>query len=550
MVNLDGQYQLARRAFSEGNWAECIRLAGVVLSDDPRHSGAMDLIASARRGLEISERGQGERRVLSILFCDLVGSVSLAAELGAERYRELLLDIQDLCVRAITAYEGRVAQYLGDGILAYFSYPQSHEGDAARATMAALEIADAVRTRSERYRQEYGRDVAIRIGIDTGTVVAGAMGSGQWTTSDSIVGDSINVASRVQGLAGPNSVLITDATYSLASAAVTAESPQTVELRNFPRPVTVWTAVGASAIHANARPTRPRRALVGRHDEVSLLNRAWSAALRGGSRQCLIVGDPGMGKTRLAEHAMNLCHAGGGRLVELRCSAVWAHSSLWPAAVALRRLLGLEQHDPDSFLQLLRERLRTVGGDEPSGNVVALLGRLLGAPVEIDLLPEQIRIMTMRALADLVAAVAAQGPVLLVVEDLHDADASTVELLQHLVARTDLPLMLLITSRRPHPELPFVEEVVTLEPLSDGASADLATALLPAGEQSEIQALVARADGVPLFIEELAYGLADGIGLDGLPLIGPAGRAPRRPRSALYPHRRDARRAGRGRSRW
>ncbi len=518
MANPHGDYQLARRAFSDGDWAECIRLAAVVLSNDPRHGGAMDLIASARRGLEISERGRGERRLLSILFCDLVGSVSLAAELGAERYRGLLLDVQDLCVRAITAYEGRVAQYLGDGILAYFSYPQSHEDDAARATMAALEIADTVRTRAERYRQDYGREVAIRIGIDTGTVVAGAMGSGQWTTSDSIVGDSINVASRVQSLAGPNSVLITDATYSLASAAVVANGPQTVELRNFPRPVTIWNAVGASPTRASARPPRPNRALVGRHIEVALLNRAWSAALRGGSRQCMIVGDPGMGKTRLAEHAINLCHAGGGRLIELRCSAVWAHSSLWPAAVALRRLLGLEEHDPDSFLQLLRERLRTIGGSEPSPDVVALLGRLLGAPVKIDLLPEQIRIMTMRALADLVAAVATQSPVLLVVEDLHDADASTVELLQHLVARTDLPLLLLITSRRAHPELPFVEEVVTLEPLSDDASADLAASLLPTGEDSEIRALVSRGDGVPLFIEELAYGLADGIALEGLPL--------------------------------
>jgi class 3 adenylate cyclase len=191
-------YQAARAAYASGDWVDVLRHAGAALAREPLHAGAAELVIAARRAVEVGERSRGERRLLTVVFCDLVGSTALVADLGPETYRELMLEVHDLCVRAVTEYEGRIAQFLGDGVLAYFSYPQAHEDDARRAILAALSIVSEIRSREAGFVARFGRAVACRIGIDSGNLVVGALGSGQWKTSDSIVGDAANIAARLQ----------------------------------------------------------------------------------------------------------------------------------------------------------------------------------------------------------------------------------------------------------------------------------------------------------------------------------------------------------------
>ena len=248
MDQAEALYQRARAAFEEGSWSQAISSAGQALATDPGHGAALNLMVAARKELDLAADPYGERRVLTVLMADLVGSTRLPRLLGPEGYREVLVALHAICVNAITTYEGRVAQYLGDGILAYFSYPEAHADDPARAVLAGLEMVNDVVARRPEFLERFGTEVQMRVGIDTGLVVVGGLGAGH--TSDSIVGDPPNIASRIQHMARPNTVVVSDNTRRLVDRDIALRAGRPRRLRGVPSAVVVHRALGPIGVTA------------------------------------------------------------------------------------------------------------------------------------------------------------------------------------------------------------------------------------------------------------------------------------------------------------
>jgi len=508
MDRADELYQRGRTSFEEGAWLPAIKHAASALTVDPMHAGALNLVVAARQQLDLSADPEGERRVLSVLMADLAGSTRLPGVLGPEGYREVLLALHAIAVTAITAYEGRVAQYLGDGILAFFSYPEAHEDDARRAVLAGLDIANDVASRSPEFHERFGVDIKVRIGIDTGLVLIGSLGAGRWTTSDSIVGDPPNIASRIQHLAQPNTVLVSDATRRLVDRQIAFRAGRPRKVRGFAAPVVLYRALGPIGSAGNLPLSV--RAMVGRELETDALAELWSAVMKGERRMISLVGETGVGKSRLVDHAVNLAHASGGRSVVLNCSSLRRHVPFHPVVSALREHLAVDSVTTELSMEHVRasvEGLVTPGISFEHG--LEVLGSLLGVGTPEGLLPEQLRERTLSALAGIVEVLCAQGPVLLVVEDLHDADPSSVELLTRVIAGNQCGLGLVLTSRPGGPILPESVTTLTLGPLDGEQSADVVRRIVPDLPVEQLDRLVQRADGIPLYLEELAQWTAE-----------------------------------------
>lgn len=505
MDHSEALYQQGRAAFDQRDWAQAISYAGRALATNPTHGGALNLVVAARQQLDLAADPEGERRVLTVLMADLVGSTRLPRLLGPEGYREVLLALHAICVTAITTYEGRVAQYLGDGILAYFSYPEAHEDDARRAVLAGLDIVNGLAAHRQGFTDKFGVDIQVRVGIDTGLVVIGALGAGDWTTGDSIVGDPPNIASRIQHLARPNTVVVSDVARRLVERHIALRAGRPRNVRGLPSPVVLHRALGpieTSAAHSLQPSTRT---MVGRKAETARLREAWAAVLAGERRCIHLVGEAGIGKSRLVDHLVNLAHASGGRSTVLSCSALRRHVPFHPVVTALRGLLGIDTTRSALTVDRLRERLAPLvpTGIEPETGV-AVLASLLGISAPGDLLPEQLHELTLSVLAELIDRMSAATPFLLVVEDAHDADPSTLKLLHRIIGQTSAPIGLLVTSRPGGPDLAGEATRIVLSPLNDDAAATIVREVLGDAAPELVAQLVERADGIPLYLEELA----------------------------------------------
>jgi class 3 adenylate cyclase/predicted ATPase len=501
----DALYQQARHAFDQRAWSAAIRYSARALTLKPVHAGALNLIVAARQQLDVDVDPEGERRVLSVLMADLVGSTRLPRLLGPEGYREVLLALHDIGVTAITAYEGRVALYLGDGILAYFSYPEAHEDDARRAVLAGIDIVNGLVARRAEFSGRFGVDIQVRVGIDTGLVVIGSLGAGPWTTSDSIVGDPPNVASRIQHLARPNTVVVSEVTGRLVERHIALRAGKPRKVRGFPAPVMLYRALGPIAAEPAGSSLTGIRPMVGREAETAELGRAWADVLAGARRCLQLVGEAGMGKSRHVEHMVNLAHAAGGRAVVLNCTALRRHVPFHPVAAALQQLFGVSGTTPAPTEESLRRRfgeLAPPGIDPEVG--LAVVASVLGVAAPADLLPEQIRERTLSLLTEVVELTCAEGPLLLVVEDIHDADPSSLELLRRLISQGSTPLALLITTRPGGPDLAGDIITIVLDPLDEESAAAVVRQVLSDAASEQVDRLVGRADGIPLYLEELA----------------------------------------------
>ena len=519
MKRADALYQQGRIAFDQRAWARTIRHAGLALAADPTHAGALNLIVAARQQLDYAADPEGERRVLSVLMADLAGSTRLPGLLGPEGYREVLLALHAVSVSAITTYEGRVAQYLGDGILAYFSYPEAHEDDARRAVLAGLDIVNGVRARRSAFMARYGVDIQVRVGIDTGLVLIGALGAGRWTTSDSIVGDPPNVASRIQHLARPNTVLVSDATRRLVERHIALHTGKPRKVRGFVEPVVLHRALHPVNASSSGSHQLSMRTMVGREKETAVLGEMWAAVLGGERRAASLVGEAGMGKSRLVDHLVNLAHASGGRSIVLNCTSLRQHVPFHPVVTALHQLLGIDPAGTALTIDLLRARLSDVvpAGMEIEPNLT-VLASVLGVSTPSDLLPEQLREQTMSTLAGIVDLVGAAAPFLLVVEDLQDADPSSLELLMRIVRHDSAPFGLVVTSRPGGPELPGEATRIELSTLDDESASSVVRQVLGEAPPDLVSRLVDRADGIPLYLEELARWSAEQGGQAAVPV--------------------------------
>jgi len=520
MDRAEALYQRGRAAFDQQAWTRVIGLAGRALAADPTHGGAINLMIAARQELDLATDPAGERRVLTVLMADLVGSTRLPKLLGPEGYREVLRALHAISVTAVTTYEGRVAQYLGDGILAYFCYPEAHSDDALRGVLAGLDIVSEVAAHRSDFTDRFGVDVQVRVGIDTGLVVVGALGAGRWTTSDSIVGDAPNVASRIQHLARPNTVVVSDVTRRLVERHIVCRPGRPRTLRGRPGPVVIHRALGPVHAAGPDSPQPSRRPLVGREAETAVLSETWTAVLSGQRRCVHLVGEAGIGKSRLADHLLNLAHASGGRSVVLSCSSLRRHVPLHPVVSALRLLLDVDQEGAAVGLDALRSRVaETVSNGVWLDRAVPVLASLLGVGEPADLLPEQLREQTMSMLSEFLDSLAAAGPILLVVEDIHDADPSSLELLQRVIDQDGAPVGLLVTSRPGGPELAGKVTRLVVPPLEDGPAATIACQVLGDASPTQVARLVRRADGIPLYLEELARWSAEQEDAAAVPLV-------------------------------
>ena len=449
-----------------------------------------------------------ERRLLTIMFCDLVGSTALAARLDPEDLREVISAYHRAVTEVVGRFDGFVAKYMGDGVLAYFGYPQAHEDDAERAVRAGLAVVEAVR------RLETPELLQVRIGLATGLVVVGDLiGSGA-AQEQAVVGETPNLAARLQALAEPDAIVIGNDTRRMVGSLFEYQSLGKVELKGLPASVPAFRVLGESRVGSRFEALRSGETpLVGRDEEIELLGRRWAQAKAGTGRVVLISAEPGIGKSRLTEAFREGLQDEPHTRLRYFCSPHYQDSALFPFIGELERAAGFERDDTPGArlakLETLGAASALVEGDVP------LLAELLSVPFDsryptLDLTPQRKKEKTFEALLRRLAGLAERQPALIIFEDLHWADPSSRELLDLIVEQIHgLPVLLVATFRAefqpPWTDQPHVM-ALSLRRLGRDEASELVrgvfgnAAALPAEVVDEI---VERTDGVPLFLEEL-----------------------------------------------
>ncbi|MBI3800819.1 MAG: AAA family ATPase [Deltaproteobacteria bacterium] len=454
---------------------------------------------------------EAERRQLTVMFCDLVGSTALSERLDPEELREVVRAYQEMSATVITSFEGHIAQYLGDGLLVYFGYPRAHEDDAQRAVRAGLEIVEALHQTPFLQQQ----DVPVRIGIHTGPVVVGEIGGGGQRDTLAL-GETPNIAARLQGLAEPDTVIISTTTQRLIAGFFDCQDlgPQT--LKGVSAPLRIYRVLNESSTQSRLEvdiSTGKLTPLVGRANEVGLVLERWAAAQAGDGQVVLLSGDPGIGKSRLVQEVKERVVSQGATSLEFRCSPYFQTSAFYPALTHLHRLLHFQPDDtPQAKLDKLQQTLARYRF--PQADTLPLLAGLLllpqleGTPL-LTFSPQKQKQRTQEALVAWLVEEAERAPIYCIWEDLHWADPSTLELLGLLLAQVPTTRLFVMLTCRPEftpswssrtrltplalARLPRTQAATMIEQVTRGKT-------LP---PEVFQHIVHKTDGVPLFVEEL-----------------------------------------------
>jgi predicted ATPase/class 3 adenylate cyclase len=451
-----------------------------------------------------------------VLFCDLVDSTTLAGRLDPEDWREVVRACQDTCAKVIARFEGHIAQYLGDGLLVYFGYPYAHEDGAQRAVRAGLGMVEAMVQLNTRLVQARGVQLAVRLGIHTGQVVVGEIGGGA-KQEQLALGETPNVAARLQGLAEPNTVVISAATLPLLGGFFGCQFIGTPRLKGVIQPLAVYQVLYESTARSRleAAGRTSLTPLVGREPEVTLLRERWVQVTEGLGQVVLLSGEAGIGKSRLVQVLQDhVAIEPQTWLTPCQCSPYHQHSALYPMIDLLERVaLRFDREEsPPQKLGKLEGFLVQYG--LPLAEAVPLFAALLSLPLgaeyaPLTVSPERQKQQTLQALLTILLRVAAQQPVLFVMEDLHWVDPTTLELLSLLVDQGPTARILTLLTFRPDFSPPWTGRAhltqLTLPRLPRHQAAEM-TGRVAHGKAlpSEVVAqVVAKTDGVPLFVEEL-----------------------------------------------
>ena len=458
---------------------------------------------------------EAERRQLTVLFCDLVGSTQLSGQLDPEDLRAVVRAYQEAAAEVIQPYEGHIAQYLGDGLLVYFGYPAAHEDDARRAVHTGLGIVQAITTLNTRLAAQYGVELAVRLGIHTGPVVVGVMGGGG-RHEHLALGETPNIAARLQALAPANAVVISAVTARLVQGTFALEDLGTHALHGVAEPMAVSRVRGllATPSHDEEFVTAGVPVLVGREEESGLLRRRWEQSKAGLGQVVFVSGEAGIGKSALVEGLRAQVRAEGLPRMAFRCSPYHTTSALYPVITHIEHLLQFEPDDPPATrLAKLEAGLRPYR--LPLAEVVPLLAGLLSVPLPAEryaaltLTPQQQKQQTLDALVAWLAAEAERQPVLVAWEDLHWADPTTLEVLGLVIEQAPTVPMLHVLTYRPEFSPPWPQRSHMTPLVLNRLERPQVEALIAqrAGGKTlpaeVVQHIVAKTDGVPLYVEEL-----------------------------------------------
>jgi class 3 adenylate cyclase/tetratricopeptide (TPR) repeat protein/ABC-type lipoprotein export system ATPase subunit len=457
-----------------------------------------------------------ERRQMTVVFADLVGSTALGGDLDPEDLIDLLRSYREACVEVIGKYDGFIAQYLGDGILVYFGFPVAQEHAAERAIRASLEIVENV----GRLRQPDGRSLQVRVGIATGLVVAGSATGVGPAGEETVVGDTPNLAARLQSLADPSCVLVSPSTHRLASDFFEFSFFGEEAIKGFREPISVWKVLCESATESRFAAAHAAAAgpIVGRERELAFLYDSWQRATRGNGHFALLVGEAGMGKSRLLEALAERIKGESHRLLRGQCSPYHRNSVLFPLKKLLRHRLDLSQ---DLSIQGNLDRIEQIldrSGRQTRSSTL-LLAELLDVPTEetlspLEMTPSQRKEETLAILEDLLMA-AHDGPVLLLLEDAHWSDQTTQTLIGRLLKRIGREKALVLVTYRPELKTDWFEHpeatLISCKPIGYEHCAALIRQVASRAQIDEtvISEIVTRSDGVPLFAEELTKAVLD-----------------------------------------
>jgi class 3 adenylate cyclase/tetratricopeptide (TPR) repeat protein len=483
---------------------------------------------------EQTNRATGaERRQLTVLFCDLVGSTALSAQLDPEDMREVIRAYQNTVAGEIGRLEGHVAKYMGDGVLAYFGWPQAHEDDAERAVRAGLALAQAI----GQLETPTGEMLVARVGIATGLVVVGDLVGEGAAQEEAVVGDTPNLAARLQGIAEPNQVIVGEATRRLIGDAFQLEDLGDQALKGFPQSVSAWRVVGERALESRFEAAHSGRLtnFVGREHEIGLLLGRWEQAEQGEGQVVLLSGEAGIGKSRVVERVCERAADKPHTRLRFQCSPHFTSTALYPFISQLERAAEFTPDDtPDAKLGKLEAYLSQA--TEKMTEALPLIASLLSVATANryppqELTPQQQKRLTLEALTNQLLWQSTRQPVLMIFEDAHWMDPSSLEALEQMIDQVQGARVLMVITHRPEFTPPWHGHThitsLALNRLGRQQCAAI-VGYVTGGKRlpnEVLDLILAKADGVPLFAEELTKTVLESgqlqIAGDGYEMAGP-----------------------------